>query len=204
MAAMEPLRSSPREPVRLDEHAQENLRFIRETMERATSFTAVPGWGGVALGITALGAAAVAAMQTSHLAWLATWFVEAIVATGVAGWTTLAKARAAHMPLLAGPGRKFTLSFAPAMFAGALLTVVLWRAGLQSAVPGTWLLLYGTGIATAGAFSIRAVPLMGLCFIVLGTVALFSPPAWGDAFLAAGFGGLHLIFGFVIARRYGG
>lgn len=204
MASFEPLPSSRQDPLRLEQHAQDNLRFIRETMERATSFTAVPGWGGMALGITALGASAVAAMQKTHVAWLATWLVEAVVATGVAGWTTLAKARAAHDPVLAGPGRKFTLSFAPALFAGALLTLVLFRVGFSAVVPGMWLLLYGTGVVTAGSFSIRIVPLMGLCFMVLGAVALFSPPGWGDAYLAAGFGGLHLIFGAVIARRYGG
>jgi hypothetical protein len=188
----------------LDHHAQENLRFIRETMERASSFTAVPGWGGIALGITALGAAAVASSQKTSGPWLITWLAEAGVATGVAGWTALGKARAAGVPLLAGPGRKFVLSFLPAIFSGALLTVVLFTGGFIGAIPGMWLLLYGTGVATAGAFSIRVVPLMGLCFMVLGAVALFSPPAWGNVMLAAGFGGLHVIFGAVIARRYGG
>jgi hypothetical protein len=195
---------APQAPLRLDHHAQENLRFIRETMERASSFTAVPGWGGIALGITALGAAAVASSQRTPQYWLVTWLAEAVVATGVAGWTALGKARAAGVPLLAGPGRKFVLSFLPAIFSGALLTVILFTGGFISAIPGMWLLMYGTGVATAGAFSIRVVPLMGLCFMVLGAVALFISPGWGNVMLAAGFGGLHVIFGSVIARRYGG
>ena len=205
MAIAKPLRSSQTgPPIALDAHARDNLRYIRETMERAASFTAVPGWGGVALGITALGAAAVASRQNSAQAWLITWMVEAAVATGIAGWTTLSKARAAGVPLLSGPGRKFVLSFSPSVFVAALLTVVLYRAGFTGAIAGMWLLLYGAAVMTGGAFSIRIVPLMGLCFLVLGAVALFSPAAWGDGFLAAGFGGLHIIFGAVIARRFGG
>ena len=202
---LDPLSSrSPLEPVALDQRARDNLRFIRETMERAGSFTAVPGWGGVAMGITALGAAVVAYRQTQLTAWLAVWLVEAVLAVGIAGWTTLLKAREARVSLLAGPGRKFAMSFSPPIFAGALLTVILYRGGVAWAIPGTWLLLYGTGVVTGGAVSIRIVPLMGLCFMVLGAVSLFCPASWGGAFLAAGFGGFHIVFGAVIARRYGG
>jgi hypothetical protein len=204
---MDPLplnRPSRPAPVALDDHARDNLRFIRETMERASSFTAVPGWGGVAMGITAIGAAAVASRQPGAVSWLITWLAEAAVAFGIASFTTLTKARRANVPILAGPGRKFALSFAPPVFVAALLTVILFRAGLIWAIPGVWLLLYGTAVITGGAFSIRVVPLMGLCFMVLGTVALFSPANWGNILLAAGFGGLHIIFGAVIARNYGG
>src|SRR5271170_4554344 len=116
-------------PVALDDRARDNIRFIRETMERAGSFTAVPGWGGIALGITALGAAVVASRQSTHAAWLLVWLIEAVVALGIASWTTLTKARAAGVSLLAGPGRKFAMSLAPPIFAAALLTVVFYRAG---------------------------------------------------------------------------
>lgn len=190
--------------VRLDDHARDNLRFIRETMERAGSFTAVPGWGGIAIGVTAFGAAAIAARQSSTYAWLVTWGVEAFVAISIALWTTFSKAKEAGTPLLSGPGRRFVYSFAPPLFVGALLTLLFVRAGITDAVPGIWLLLYGTGMVTAGAFSIRVIPLMGLCFMVLGAVALFSPWSWDNALLAAGFGGLHILFGAVIARNYGG
>jgi hypothetical protein len=204
MPINDPLPHRPSTSVKLDDHARDNLRFIRETMERAGSFTAVPGWGGVAIGVTALGAAAIAARQSTSFAWLVTWGIEAFVAISIAVWTTLSKARIARTPLLSGPGRRFVYSFAPALFVGALLTLCLVRANVMDAVPGTWLLLYGTGMVAAGAFSIRVVPLMGLCFMVLGAVALFSPSNWEDLLLAAGFGCLHIIFGAVIARNYGG
>jgi uncharacterized membrane protein YhaH (DUF805 family) len=202
MVAPEPVRHSP--PLAIDERARENLRYIRETMERAGSFTAVPGWGGVALGITALGAAFVAAQQATSEAWLIVWLIEAAIALAIAMFSALMKARRAHDSLLSGPARKFALSFAPPVFAAGILTYFLFHAGLASAVPATWLLLYGTAVMTGGAFSIRAVPFMGLCFVVLGTVAFFCPAAWSNVLLGAGFGGFHIIFGAIIARSYGG
>jgi hypothetical protein len=199
--------SSPRRdsgPVALDDRARDNIRFIRETMERASSFTAVPGWGGVAIGITALGAAEIASRQLSPRSWLVVWLGEAAVALAIAAWTVYSKARRAGSSLFTGPARRFAYSFAPPLLVGALLTALLVRIGFPGSIPGVWLMLYGTGVVTGGAFSIRVVPLMGLCFMVLGAVALFCPSDWGNAFLAGGFGGLHIIFGAVIARSYGG
>jgi hypothetical protein len=192
------------EPPALHARAMDNLRFIRETMENAASFTAVSGWGQCAIGLTALVAAGLAARQTKARGWLTVWFVEAVVSLVISGWAMRRKARAAQMPLLSRPGRKLALNFAPPAFVGALLTVVLFRAGLFNVIPSIWLLLYGAGVVTGGAFSVKIVPVMGLCFMLLGTIALGAPPAWGNAFLALGFGGLHIIFGIIIARRHGG
>jgi hypothetical protein len=182
----------------------DNLKFIRETMERAGSFTAVPGWGGFAMGVSALAASVIAASQSTREAWLITWLLEGMFAIGLGALAMTRKANLAQVPLMSAPARKFVLSFAPPLMVGALLTLVLYRAGLTGAIPGTWLLLYGTGVVTGGAFSVRVVPVMGLCFMFLGAVALFCPLSWGTAFLATGFGGLHLVFGTIIARRYGG
>jgi hypothetical protein len=207
MASVHPLRprrSDDDEPLALHDRAMDNLRFIRETMERAASFTAVPGWGAVIIGVTALAAVWIASRQASPEAWLAVWSGEAMLSLALGVGAVVHKARAAGMPLLSGPAQKFALSLAPPLVAGALLTAVLFLAGLTSALPGTWLLLYGTGIVTAGAFSVRIVPVMGICFMALGALALFSPAAWGNALMALGFGGLHILFGILIARRYGG
>jgi hypothetical protein len=205
-----PLRLHDEDPPALHDHAMADLRFIRRTMEEAGSFTAVPGWGMVVVGATALGAAVLASRQRDANVWLAIWLLEAMLALVVAALSLARKTRvrlsaglAAH-PLFRGPGRRFALSFAPPLAAGALLTVVLFRAGLTHALPGTWLLLYGAAVATGGAFSIRIVPVMGACFMFAGLVALLLPPAWGNIVLGASFGGLHLAFGVLIARRHGG
>lgn len=184
--------------------AVEDLRFIRETMERSSPFTAVPGWGQVAMGATALGAAWIARLQVRPSAWLQVWLGEAVVAVAVVLTATWSKAQRAGLPLISGPGRKFALNFLPPMIAGGLLTIIFYRAGLTRALPGTWLLLYGTGVVAGGAFSVTSVPVMGMCFMLTGAAALFAPAAWGNALMAAGFGGLHIAFGLWIARRHGG
>ncbi|MBZ5542087.1 MAG: hypothetical protein LAO07_00220 [Acidobacteriia bacterium] len=199
-----PARRPWRRSELLDEQAVENLRFIRETMERSTSFTAVPGKGGVAMGISALVAAGIAARTTTTEMWLATWGLEALVALAIGAFAMSLKARAANLPMLSGAGRKFALNLSPPLFAGAFLTVALYRLGLVSLLPGVWLLLYGVGVVTAGAFSVRAVPAMGVCLMAVGVAALFSPASWGNAFMAAGFGGVQILFGLLITRRHGG
>ena len=191
-------------PIPIDSSAAEHLRYIRETMERAGEFTAVPGWGGMLMGFSALLAAFFASQQKSQNAWLVVWLLEALVAVAIAAPATAHKARRANLPLLSGPGRKFLLSFLPPMFAGALLTFVLVHAGLFAVLPGLWLLLYGAAIVAAGAFSVRIVPVMGACLISVGALALFAPAQWGDAFMAAGFGALQIGFGGWIARNHGG
>lgn len=182
----------------------DNLSFIRSTMERATSFTAVPGWGGLLMGATAVVAAGVAAMQTSMRGWLHVWLSEAVIAAAIGSYAMARKARSSQGALLTRPARRFLLSYTPPIVVGAMLTVVLYQGGLGHELPGMWLLLYGTGVVTGGAFSVRVVPLMGLCFMALGAIGLFAPPAWNDWLLGLGFGGLHIVFGWIIARRHGG
>jgi hypothetical protein len=207
---MEPMASPQRVPPptqddpALHHRAMDNLHFIRQTMERATAFTAVPGWGGVGMGVLALVAAGVAETRLSTDAWLATWLTTAVLALTLGGWTMSRKARLAGTTVFSYSGRRFVLSYVPPLVVGALLTGALVRAGQLDALPGTWLLLYGTGVVTGGAFSVRVVPLMGLCFMALGAVALFGPAAWGNLLMAAGFGLLQIVFGVIIARRYGG
>jgi hypothetical protein len=204
MLAAGPLRPKHREPIPIDARAADHLRYIRETMENAAEFTAVPGWGGVAMGTTALAAAFVAARQSSPRAWLVVWLVEAFVAVAIAAPAAATKAHRANSALFSGPGRKFLLSFAPPIIVGGLLTFALYAAGALTVLPGVWLLLYGTAIVTGGAFSVRIVPVMGFCLMSLGAAALFAPAAWGDAFMATGFGVVQIGFGVWIARHHGG
>jgi hypothetical protein len=198
------IQESQPEPPALHDRAMDNLRYIRETMELATAFTGISGWGEIAIGVTALIATAIAARQATFNAWLAVWIAEGLISLLIAGWSMDRKTRAIDMPLGSGPGRKAVFSLTPPLLAGGLLTIVLVQAGLTNAIPGVWLLLYGTGVITGGMYSVKVVPIMGICLMVLGALALFSPPAFANWFMAAGFGGLHVVFGAIIVRKYGG
>lgn len=207
MPATGPVRapdSPPPEAVALHDRAMDNLRFIRKTMEGAALFTAVSGVGAVLVGLVALAAATLASMQDTVSGWLSVWLGAALLAVPTMVGAILAKARRSGVSLWSRPGRRFVLGLTPPLVAAAILTQVLLEAGAVDLLPGLWLLLYGTAVITGGAFSVRVVPVTGLCFMILGAIALLTAPAWANGFLAAGFGMLHLISGYVIGRWHGG
>lgn len=187
----------------MHDHAISNLRYIREAMERASAFTSIPGWGGVGVGVTALGAALLAHSRSDR-DWLFVWLAEAVVAAAIAGTAMVRKAARANVSFRGAPARRFFISYFAPLLAGAALTVVLAREGFYGALPATWLLLYGASFVSSGAYSIPLVPVMGVCYMLLGLVACVLPFAAGNALLGTGFGGLHILFGMLIARRYGG
>ena len=188
----------------IDAHAADNLRFIRSTMERVSSFTAVPGLGGVAMGLTALVAAGLSLLAKTPEQWLGVWLAEACVAVSIGVAAMARKSRRSGSELFSGPARRFLLTLTPPLGAGAVLTLALERQGLVPLLPGVWLLLYGTAVVTGGAMSVRTVLVMGALLMLLGCAALSSPASWGTAYMAAGFGVLHVAFGLAIARRHGG
>ncbi|MGA8030240.1 MAG: hypothetical protein WB992_24115 [Bryobacteraceae bacterium] len=190
-------------PIPIDRRAADNLRFIRDTMERAASFTAVPGWGGVVIGMTALGAGALSLGHTQR-AQFSIWLSEALLALVIASVAVRLKSTRLCLSLQSRAARRALLSFMPPLLAGAVLTAVLYRLGIFGVLPGLWLLLYGAAVVTGGAFSVRIVPVMGLCFMFAGAASFVAPVVWGNGFLMLGFGGLHIAFGAVIARRHGG
>jgi hypothetical protein len=206
MGAVRPIRptTEPAATIGLHDQAMDNLRFIRDAMENAGSFTAVPGVGGIVVGATAFFAAFAAHLSAGPRAWLSVWIGEAFLALAIGLGFSARKARRAGNALLSRPFHRFVFAMAPPIAAGAVITIMLNNAGLVRFLPAVWLLLYGAGVACGGAFSVRAVPVMGMSFLALGAVAAVAPAIWSDALLALGFGGLHLVFGWIIARRYGG
>ena len=183
--------------------AADNLRLIRATMEKATAFTGISGKGYVLAGLSAIAAAWIAAQQTLPLLWLAVWLLEAAFACSVTLLLSAGKARAQGKSLWSGSGRKLLFAFLPTMAVGAVVTLAFYLQGNALLLPGLWLILYGAGVMTAGAHSIRPVPLMGFLFIMLGSAQLLVP-ATANLTLALGFGGLHLAFGILIWRQHGG
>jgi hypothetical protein len=204
MADVLPIRPRPSNPPEMQARAMDNLRFIRETMEAAGTFTAVSGWGQVVIGGTAVVAALIAARFAGTSEWVLIWAAEAFLALAISVWFMYNKARKASLPGLASSARKLLFSFTPVGIVGMIVTVAAMQRGLYQMLPGLWMLLYGTAVVAVGAFSVRIVPVMGAAFILLGGVALFSPMAWTTALMIAGFGALHVGFGVVIARRHGG
>lgn len=191
----------------LHDRAADNLRFIRDTMARAGPFTSVSGRGMMAVGVVGLAASAVsmrAGIESDATPWLALWIGAAFAAVAISAVAIRRKAARTGQSLLAGPARRFALAFAPAIVAGAVLTAALGAGRQIALLPGTWLTLYGAAVTAGGAFSVRPVPVMGAVFLALGATAFAVPPAWHPILLAAGFGGLHLFFGYLIARHHGG
>jgi hypothetical protein len=199
-----PRPSGPADVESFATHAAENLKFIRHAMERSGTFTAVPGLGGALMGTLGLLGAAVASQQPTAERWLAAWLITAAVAFAAGVIAMRRKAARLGAPLTGAPGRRFALSLAAPLLAGAALTWGLWLHGVWALMPPAWLLLYGTGVLTGGALSVAPMRVLGLAFMALGAAALVTPPAWGNLWLALGFGVLQIGFGIYIARTHGG
>ena len=202
--AVRKLETDEREPVNIGERAFDNLQFIRETMEGSTVFTTVPGYGGMLMGATAIAAAFVAASQVKIKDWLIVWLCEAVLAFFIGLVTMWQKTKIAETSLLSAPAKKMIFSSLPPMLCGVFITLGLWRAGHFEVMIPVWILCYGAAVVCGGAFSVKAVPLMGWCFIALGAAAFGLPNSLGNLMMAASFGVLHIIFGIVIARKFGG
>lgn len=200
---MSNLPESKSDPIALHQHAEDNLRYIRATMESATSFTGVSGLGYVVAGLSALPATWLAARQADEAGWLAVWMLELVLASGLAFALTAYKAVKQGSSLVSASGRKLLFAFLPAMVAGGLVTLAFYLSGHVELLPGIWLSLYGAAVMTAGAWSVRIIPVMGGTFMVFGAVTLLAPVS-GDLMLALGMGGLHVIFGSYIWRHHGG
>jgi hypothetical protein len=191
-------------PRSLHAHAMDNLRFIRRTMESSSSFTAVPGWGGVLMGAVGLAAAVVSSLPAARSHWMIAWLVAASIALSIGSFALARKSAQAGVQVLRGAGRRFLFCLVPPLAAATVLTAAHLRDGRLETIPAMWLLLYGVAVVTAGVVSVPTVPVMGLCFMTLGVVAFLAPFSWTPLLLGAGFGGLHVVFGVVIARRHGG
>jgi hypothetical protein len=194
----------PAKPMAMHTHAMDNLRFIRSAMESSASFTSVPGLGGVVVGLTGVLAGVLAGLPALASHWMTIWVVAAIVALVQGGLFMARKARGQGVRLSRGVARRFFFSVTPPLVAASVLTVVLSDTAVERVIPGLWLFLFGSAVISGGTYSVRPVPIMGVCFMVLGLVALLAPESWSNGLLTLGFGGLHIVFGIIIARRYGG
>ncbi len=192
-------------PIALHERAESDLAFVRGVMERSHHFTAVPGIGGMFMGVTAIAAAIFAYLQPTRDRWLMVWLGEAALAIAIGAFALVEKAKRSSVPLSGAPARRFALGLVPALVAGAVLTIACLRAQAWTLLPPLWLAFYGIAILGGGAVSaVRAVPILGSVFLAASALAVATPAAWSDAWLGLAFGGGHLIVGAIVARRHGG
>ena len=207
MAKMNAIRKGDQErgePVNVGNRAIDNLEFIRETMERSVHFTAVPGYGGMLMGLTAIVAAYIASTQIYLRDNLVTWLIEAGLAFAIGMLAMWQKSRIYGQSLISVPAKKFALGFVPPLVVGVAVVLGLWKNEYYYAIPPVCMLCYGAAVVCGGAFSVRIVPVMGWCFMALGSAAFLLPTNLGNALMAASFGLLHIIFGAIIAKKYGG
>ncbi|MEP6904417.1 MAG: hypothetical protein ABJA66_22060 [Actinomycetota bacterium] len=193
------------QPINIGDRAFDNLKFIRETMERSTVFTSVPGYGGILMGATALVAAYIANNQLYiSRDWLIVWLTEAVLAFAIGLFALWQKSRISKTSLLSAPAKKLVMNSLPPMLCGVFITLGLWRFGHFEVMVPTWILCYGAAVVCGGAFSVKVVPVMGWCFIALGAITFFLPTGLGNSMMGLSFGVLHIVFGFIIGRKFGG
>ena len=196
--------SQTNEPINIGDRALDNLKFIRETMERSVVFTSVPGYGGILMGATAIAAAFIANNQPNIRNWLTVWLTEAVLAFFIGSLAMWQKSKISKTPLFSTPARKLLMNSLPPFLCGVFITLGLWRFGHFEMMIPVWIICYGAAVVCGGAFSVKAVPLMGWCFITFGAVAFFLPAGYGNSIMGLSFGVLHLVFGFIIGRKFGG
>jgi hypothetical protein len=204
MGNVQPIRKETNEPINIGDRALDNLKFIRETMERSAVFTSVPGYGGILMGATAIAAAYIANSQSYIRDWLTVWLLEAVLAFFIGLLAMWQKTKLSKTSLFSASAKKMILNSIPPMLCGVFITLGLWRFGHFEMMIPVWILCYGAAVVCGGAFSVKVVPIMGWCFLALGAVAFALPTAFGNSMMAASFGSLHIIFGFIIGRKFGG
>ena len=192
---------------------RENVLYIRKTLEAAGQITAVPGWCLLAAGILSAAGAAFNAFVTCapwspagpypRLA-LATWSVVLCVSVAIVSFGMYRKSRQTCAPIQPPLLRKLLWSLCPALFVGGLLTALAVRSDKLEWLPVIWLGCYGAAVANGGQVSVAPVRYMGLSFLLAAAGAAASPPEAGLAWLALGFGWLHIVYGAYIARRHNG
>ena len=193
----------PNTPVPIETRALGTLAYIRSSIELSGSMV-VPGTAGVLMGSIGILAAIIASTPRWAAHWLTIWALAGGTAFLVGGALMAREAAQSGHARYLGPVRKFLLCLCPALLAGAVLTFVLWHAGMERLLPGTWLLLYGCAVLSASTVTIpstmRLIGIMGTLFVILGSLGFALPPAEHTALLGLGFGALHIVFGILIGR----
>jgi hypothetical protein len=190
----------PENTVSMDEHARATLRYIRASMDAASSL-AVPGSAGIAVGIVGVVAAVLAALPALQTHWLLVWLASAPVACMLGVAVVVRQWSRQGRSVFGASGQRLALCLLPCLAAGAALTAVDLSEGHLHAIAGTWLMLFGCAVIATSVLTVRLLAWLGALFMAFGVMALWLPTSVHNLLLGAGFGGLHLLFGaFLIGR----
>lgn len=202
------------------EEAKARMDEIQRIMERATLWTLLPGTAAVIGGILVLigcgvsygmiGSVDFAAMLDipfdQQVGFCVMWFAIGVAGVLLETILTLLAAKRQGMSATVRSARVATFSLTPSVVVAMVLTIKFLiptepqREEIQYIVP-MWMMLYGTGVYTAGLFSIRAPRILGLAFLALGIVALMAFQGYGVVTAALSFGVLHIVFGIYILGK---
>lgn len=209
----------------LDE-AREHLRVIRQTMERSTKYSTLSGLSGVLIGLVAIVGVVVTnsiirqapaftvrsqaelrslnAFQHRQFAELAAiWTTVLVLAIAIDFVANKRRAARVGKTVMSPIGGHIILAALPAFFAGAVITYFFIMHNLAFSVWGVWMLCYGLAICAVGLFSVKPVSVLGAAFVLAGAVTLLLPPSAQLPMMALTFGGFHIGYGILMARRHG-
>ncbi len=200
--------------------AAQELKVIRQLMERPVRYSTMSGLSGILAGLAAFGGLAAdwaisgawqdkphTAMKINVLVWAG---VLAVAFAGTVICTRLRELRQ-NMPFWSGVKKRILLTILPPFVAGVGLTLIVvyrWHVGWEpnewGLIPPIWMLFYGLALWQVGLLSPVEVRLLGAAFLACGLAAAlwFQPhPYWS---LGVTFGGFHIVYGLAVWVRHGG
>jgi len=202
------------------DEAKARMEEIQRIMERATLWTLLPGAAALVGGILVLAGCAVSVAMirsldfaqmlsltlNGQIVFCVMWFAIGLIGLVLEVALTARAAKRMELSPTVRSARVAAFSMTPSVIVAMVLTVKFLipleprPEEIQYIVP-VWMMLYGTGVYTAGLFSIRPPRVLGLAFICMGVAALLAFQEYGVVSAALSFGLLHIIFGLYILRK---
>jgi hypothetical protein len=160
----------------------------------------IPPAAGIAVGTVGLAATVLTSVAAFRSLWLPIWLVAAVTGACLGALSLTGPSDSAIQSRHVIAVFRMYSRLLPSLFAGAVLTAVLWHTGLTRAVPGVWLLLYGCALIQASSVASGGMALLGSLFALLALVAFCAPQSGQLPILGIGFGELHILYGVVTLR----
>ncbi|OGL41826.1 MAG: hypothetical protein A2161_18655, partial [Candidatus Schekmanbacteria bacterium RBG_13_48_7] len=197
------------------DEALQRIEEIQRIAERTTLYTLLPGLAAIIGGsLVIVGCAMSYIMIESfdfgcliqlpikdQIIFLVLWMVIGIAAIAVEVILTARDAKKQGIAPFGRPGKLSAYSLTPSVFVAVIITLkLIFDADMETAsqnfryLAPIWMMCYGTGVYAAGLFSVRLPRLLGLAFIMLGSVSLVFFDRYALVLVYLSFGIFHIIF----------